>query len=129
VAVIGPNGAGKSTLFKTIVGLIPLMQGEVTVHGGRGGNHKDCVSYIPQKEAIDWNYPITVREVVMMGRFGNSLSIKNPEKKISRLSILRFSAWALLTWQTVKFGIVPAVSSSAFFWQDRWLNTAYSIDG
>ncbi len=81
VAVIGPNGAGKSTLFKTIVGLIPLMQGEVTVHGGRSGNHKDCVSYIPQKEAIDWNYPITVREVVMMGRFGKISFYRKPGKK------------------------------------------------
>ncbi len=78
VAVIGPNGAGKSTLLKSIVGLIRPLKGEIIVHGGRNSAHKDCVSYIPQKEAIDWNYPITVREVVMMGRFGKIPFYRRP---------------------------------------------------
>ena len=81
VAIIGPNGAGKTTLLKTIVGLIMPLKGEVNVHGSQHGALKDCVSYIPQKETIDWNYPITVRDVVMMGRYGKIPFCKAPAAK------------------------------------------------
>jgi len=69
VAVVGPNGAGKSTLFKALVGLLPLRAGQIFVHGLPLGNHKDCVAYVPQREEVDWRFPVTVRDVVMMGRY------------------------------------------------------------
>jgi len=69
VAVVGPNGAGKSTLFKALVGLLPLRGGRIFVHGQPLGNHKDCVAYVPQREEVDWRFPVTVRDVVMMGRY------------------------------------------------------------
>ncbi len=84
VAVIGPNGAGKSTLFKTIVGLIPPLKGTVMIHGG-SHCHKNCVSYIPQREEIDWNYPIVVRDVVMMGRYGKIPFFKHPGSEDLRI--------------------------------------------
>lgn len=70
IAVVGPNGAGKSTLFKALVGLLPLQSGRILIHGLPLGNHKDCVAYIPQREEVDWRFPVTVQDVVMMGRFG-----------------------------------------------------------
>ncbi|HEX7394959.1 MAG TPA: metal ABC transporter ATP-binding protein [Anaerolineaceae bacterium] len=70
VAVVGPNGAGKSTLFKALVGLLPLSQGQILIHGETLGTHQDCVAYIPQREDVDWRFPVTVEDVVMMGRFG-----------------------------------------------------------
>jgi ABC-type Mn2+/Zn2+ transport system ATPase subunit len=70
VAVVGPNGAGKSTLFKALVGLLPLRSGRILVHGEPLGSHQDCVAYIPQREEVDWRFPVTVADVVMMGRFG-----------------------------------------------------------
>ncbi|MCS7222303.1 MAG: metal ABC transporter ATP-binding protein [Anaerolineae bacterium] len=70
VAVVGPNGAGKSTLFKALVGLLPLRQGRVRVHGRPLGSHLDCVAYVPQREEVDWRFPVTVADVVMMGRYG-----------------------------------------------------------
>ena len=70
VAVVGPNGAGKSTLFKALVGLLPLRRGSICIHGKGLGQHKDCVAYIPQREEVDWRFPVTVQDVVMMGRFG-----------------------------------------------------------
>jgi ABC-type Mn2+/Zn2+ transport system ATPase subunit len=70
VAVVGPNGAGKSTLFKALVGLLPLRQGQILIHGRSLGTHQDCVAYIPQREDVDWRFPVTVEDVVMMGRFG-----------------------------------------------------------
>lgn len=69
VAVVGPNGAGKSTLFKALVGLLPLRGGQVFIHGLPLGNHKDCVAYVPQREDVDWHFPVTVEDVVMMGRY------------------------------------------------------------
>jgi ABC-type Mn2+/Zn2+ transport system ATPase subunit len=69
VAVVGPNGAGKSTLFKALVGLLPLSAGRILIHGLPLGNHKDCVAYVPQREEVDWRFPVTVGDVVMMGRY------------------------------------------------------------
>lgn len=71
VALVGPNGAGKSTLFKALVGLLPLRKGQIRIHGLPLGQHKDCVAYIPQREEVDWRFPVTVEEVVMMGRFND----------------------------------------------------------
>ncbi len=70
VAVVGPNGAGKSTLFKALVGLLPLRSGEIRVHGLPLRAHQDCVAYVPQRGAVDWGFPVTVFDVVMMGRYG-----------------------------------------------------------
>jgi ABC-type Mn2+/Zn2+ transport system ATPase subunit len=69
VAVVGPNGAGKSTLFKAMVGLLPLAAGRILIHGEPLGSHKDCVAYVPQREEVDWRFPVTVRDVVSMGRY------------------------------------------------------------
>ena len=71
VAVVGPNGAGKSTLFKALVGLLPLRAGKIFIHNLPLGHHLDCVAYIPQREEVDWHFPVTVQDVVMMGRFGH----------------------------------------------------------
>jgi len=80
VAVVGPNGAGKSTLFKALVGLLPLNQGQIFIHGRPLGTHQDCVAYIPQREEVDWRFPVTVADVVMMGRFGRLGWLRNPGK-------------------------------------------------
>jgi manganese/iron transport system ATP-binding protein len=78
VAVVGPNGAGKSTLFKALVGLLPVQKGRILVHGLPLGNHQECVAYVPQREDIDWRFPVTVEDVVMMGRFGRIGWFKRP---------------------------------------------------
>jgi manganese/iron transport system ATP-binding protein len=69
LAVIGPNGAGKSTLLKLIAGLIKPTSGSLTVLGGPPGSAARFVAYLPQAEAVDWEFPVTVEEVVMMGRY------------------------------------------------------------
>ena len=69
LAVIGPNGAGKSTLLKLIAGLIKPLTGQLTVLGGPPGSAASRIAYLPQAEAVDWEFPVTVREVVTMGRY------------------------------------------------------------
>lgn len=69
VAVVGPNGAGKSTLFHVIAGVVRPTEGQVRIYGSRPGGHI-CVGYVPQRKVIDWDFPVTVTDVVMMGRVG-----------------------------------------------------------
>jgi len=70
VAIIGPNGAGKSTLFKALVGLVPVRFGEILVEGHPSVEHRSAVAYVPQREEVDWRFPVTVHDVVAMGRYG-----------------------------------------------------------
>jgi ABC-type Mn2+/Zn2+ transport system ATPase subunit len=70
LAVIGPNGAGKSTLLKLIAGLIRPWSGTLDVLGGPPGSGARRIAYLPQAEVVDWEFPVTVGEVVMMGRYG-----------------------------------------------------------
>ena len=78
VAVVGPNGAGKSTLFKALVGLLPLRSGRILVHGRPAGGPADPVAYVPQREEIDWHFPVNVSDVVMMGRYGRTGWLRRP---------------------------------------------------
>jgi ABC-type Mn2+/Zn2+ transport system ATPase subunit len=80
IAVVGPNGAGKSTLFKALVGLLPLCAGQILIHGLPIGHHQDCVAYVPQREEVDWRFPATISDVVMMGRFRRQGWFKRPSK-------------------------------------------------
>ncbi|MCY3867135.1 MAG: metal ABC transporter ATP-binding protein [Chloroflexi bacterium] len=68
VAVIGPNGAGKSTLFKAIVGVMQVSSGRITIYGEDTHSSHTNVGYVPQQSAIDWTFPASVFDVVMMGR-------------------------------------------------------------
>lgn len=67
VAVVGPNGAGKTSLLKLVAGMLRAEDGRVDVYGERPGGHI-CIAYVPQRSQIDWAFPVTVSEVVMMGR-------------------------------------------------------------
>jgi len=68
-AIVGPNGAGKSTLLRAALGLIPADAGQTLVEGRPVREALDRIAYVPQSDAVDWDFPITVREVVEMGRY------------------------------------------------------------
>ena len=68
-AIVGPNGAGKSTLLRAALGLVPADAGHALVEGRPARTSLHRVAYMPQREAVDWDFPITVREVVEMGRY------------------------------------------------------------
>ena len=69
VGIIGPNGSGKSTLIKTVLGLIKPLRGEVSVLGIDGVPQRHLVGYTPQTELVDWDFPVTVADVALMGRY------------------------------------------------------------
>ena len=69
VGIIGPNGSGKSTLMKSMLGFIKPDVGSVEIFGSDVSNAKGRVAYVPQRGAVDWDFPITVREVAAMGRY------------------------------------------------------------
>ena len=72
-ALVGVNGAGKSTLFKAIMGFLPLAEGSITIRGHEVHKalKKNLVSYVPQSEEVDWTFPVLVKDLVMMGRYGH----------------------------------------------------------
>jgi manganese/iron transport system ATP-binding protein len=79
-ALVGVNGSGKSTLFKAIMGFVPLARGSVSILGQPAGRARDrnAVAYVPQAEEVDWNFPVLVEDVVMMGRYGHMNFLRIP---------------------------------------------------
>lgn len=71
VGIIGPNGAGKSTLVKAILGFVKPDFGQVLIQGNSFEHARGKVAYVPQRGAVDWDYPITVEQVALMGRYGH----------------------------------------------------------
>ena len=81
VGVIGPNGAGKSTFIKAILGFVKPDLGTIKIQGTNAKNAKGLVAYVPQRGSVDWDFPITVREVALMGRFQKIPWYASPGKK------------------------------------------------
>ena len=80
VGIIGPNGAGKSTLIKAIMGIIPVNSGYIKLFGQELDNVRKRVSYVPQRESVDWDFPASVLDVVLMGRYNQLGIFKRPRK-------------------------------------------------
>lgn len=76
--IIGPNGAGKSTLIKAIMGLLPMASGFVKVFDKPLNEVRQRISYVPQRESVDWDFPASVFDVVLMGRYGKLGLFKKP---------------------------------------------------
>jgi manganese/zinc/iron transport system ATP- binding protein len=81
VGIVGPNGAGKSTLIKAAMGLIPLSSGWVKVFGQPVRKSLTRIGYVPQRESVDWDFPVSVMDVVLMGRYGRLGLMKRPTRQ------------------------------------------------
>src|SRR3990170_7663318 len=80
VGVIGPNGSGKSTLLKAILGIAPLVAGSVALFGRPAASVRGRIAYVPQRELVDWEFPVTVFDVAMMGRFPRLGWLRRPRR-------------------------------------------------
>jgi len=98
IAIVGPNGAGKSTLLKAILNLVPLSSGYVRVFGKPYNEMRKRVAYVPQRESVDWDFPASVLDVVLMGRYGRPGWFRRPraadrakaEEAIERVDMTAF---------------------------------------
>ncbi len=78
MAIVGPNGAGKTTLIKSILGLLPIAAGHVLIYNKPYEEQRHLVGYVPQRGSVDWDFPTSVLDVVIMGRYGDLGWFKRP---------------------------------------------------
>jgi len=98
--LVGMNGAGKSTLFKAVMGFVKPSSGRILINGLpiRLVQKSSLVAYVPQSEEVDWNFPVSVHDVVMMGRYGYMNLLRIPrslDKQIVRESLERLGMWEM----------------------------------
>ncbi len=94
MGVVGPNGAGKSTLFNAIAGLLPVCEGSVTLH--QVDLHRGELAYVPQRDSVNWRFPVNVMDVVMMGRCCRLGWLRRPGKKdreLVKACLCRVGLW------------------------------------
>jgi len=99
-SLVGMNGAGKSTLFKSVMGFVKPINGRVLINGLpiRIVQKKSLVAYVPQTEEVDWNFPVSVHDVVMMGRYGYMNFLRMPktlDRQVVRESLERVEMWEM----------------------------------
>ncbi len=81
LAIVGPNGAGKTTLIKAMLGLLDVAAGQTLIYGEPYARQRNLVAYVPQRGSVDWDFPTSVLDVVMMGLYGRLGWIRRPGKK------------------------------------------------
>jgi manganese/zinc/iron transport system ATP- binding protein len=87
IGIIGPNGAGKSTLIKSVMGLTPNSSGYIKLFDGELKDVRGRISYVPQRESVDWDFPASVLDVVLMGRYSKLGLFKRPRKVDKEVAI------------------------------------------
>lgn len=87
MAIVGPNGAGKSTLIKAILGLIPTASGDIKIYGRSYHQARYLVGYVPQRGSVDWDFPTSVLDVVMMGLYHKVGWVRRPGRKERELAM------------------------------------------
>ena len=130
-AVLGPNGAGKSTLLKAALGLIPTISGRVKfyVNGTLSvfKEDKKQIVYVPQSGSVDWDFPTTVLDGVLMGRYGHLGGFEDPARKIGNWP---YEHWKKSVWpitETGKSNNYPAANNNGYSWPEPWFRTEKSI--
>jgi manganese/zinc/iron transport system ATP- binding protein len=95
MAIVGPNGAGKSTLLKAMLNLIKPISGSVLFNGQGYEQQRRHIGYVPQRGSVDWDFPTTVLDVVLMGRYGHVGWIKRVSQKDKELAMIALKKVAM----------------------------------
>ena len=99
VGIIGPNGAGKSTLFKAILGLLKPWKGETLVFGQTNHIQRSLIGYMPQIDMVDWGFPISVEDIVLMGRYRRVGLFKRPSKKDREIALATLETMGMASFR------------------------------
>ena len=110
MGIVGPNGAGKSTLLKTILRTLKPLTGKVNIQ-----YPKRSLAYVPQKESIDWDFPTTVLDVVMMGRYGHIGWFKRPKKNDYKRVIEALEMVSMLAYKDTQIGALSGGQQQRVF--------------
>jgi manganese/zinc/iron transport system ATP- binding protein len=87
LAIVGPNGAGKTTFIRAVLGLVQSAAGEVRIYGEPYREQRHLVGYVPQRGSVDWDFPTTALDVVMMGRYGALGWLRRPGRRERELAM------------------------------------------
>jgi manganese/zinc/iron transport system ATP- binding protein len=121
VGIIGPNGAGKSTLIRAIMELMPVDSGWVKIFGEPLSKQRRLVGYVPQRESVDWDFPVTVRDVVLMGTYGRLGLCRRPGRAERALSDRCLEQVGMAAFRDRQ--ISQAGSGNACSWPVPWRRT------
>lgn len=100
MAIVGPNGAGKSTLIKAILNIIEPIAGSVSIYNEPYKKQRKKVAYVPQKGSVDWDFPTTVQDVVLMGTYGDLGWMKRPGQKQKKAALEALEKVGMLSFKT-----------------------------
>lgn len=98
-AIVGPNGAGKSTMIKAALGLVPRLSGAFYAFGEPFLGHDERVGYVPQRESVDWDFPVSVMDVVLMGTYARVGWFRKPGAKEKEAAAKALDAMGMLDFQ------------------------------
>ena len=100
LGIIGPNGSGKTTLLKSILGIIKPNTGSVSIFGESYSRNKHNIAYVPQRNSVDWSFPINVFDVVLMGRYGHFSFFSRPSKEDKEIAMRALESVNMLDFST-----------------------------
>lgn len=115
IGVVGPNGAGKSTLFKSILRLIDYDNGDIKVFDQDIDEVRSRVAYVPQKDEVDWTFPATVKDIVMMGRYPYKKMIQRLDKEDFRIAEVAMEKAGILNLQNRQIGALSGGQQQRVF--------------
>lgn len=104
VGIIGPNGAGKSSLLKAVLGLVEASSGKIEFLGNSLKNVRQQVAYVPQRESVDWDFPLTVKDLVIMGRYGKLGLMRRPREADSAAADFYLDQVGMLSYADRQIG-------------------------
>jgi manganese/zinc/iron transport system ATP- binding protein len=104
IGIIGPNGGGKSTLLKAILGMAPVVSGSVTLFGKSSVSMRSRMAYVPQREVIDWDFPVSVYDVALMGRYPRSGWLRRASARDRAIAVEQLERMGMLEFRNEQIG-------------------------
>ena len=124
VGIIGPNGAGKTTLLKTLLGLISPISGTIRFCGNPFKTIRNSIAYIPQRSSVDWDFPIHVLDVVLMGCYGKLGLLKRPKKEDKKLAMASLERVGMASFANRQIGELSGGQQQRVFFARALLQEA-----